>query len=110
MIDNLQRLIAASEKAPGAESLVEGARMVAQGFEAVLARHHCRRVEALGQPFDPAFHEAISQQHSDEHPPQTVVNVVQEGYVLHDRVVRPSKVIVSAGRAESREQRAENQD
>lgn len=95
VLDNLQRAIAAAEKSPEAAALLDGVRLVAQSLEGVLARHHCKRIEALGQPFDPAFHQAISQQPSTDQPPNTVLLVAQEGYVLHDRVVRPAQVIVS---------------
>ncbi len=94
-LDNIQRAIAAAEKSPSGNGLLDGVRLVAQSLETVLARHDCRRVDALGKPFDPAFHEAISQQPSADHPPGTVIMVVQDGYVLHDRVVRPAQVIVS---------------
>ena len=70
--------------------------MVAQQFEGVLERHHCLRIEALNEPFDPHRHEAVSQQPSNEYAANTVLMVTQTGYQLHDRVVRPSQVIVSA--------------
>jgi len=97
VLDNVKRAIAAAEKTPQANSLLEGVKMVAQSFDAVLTRYHCQRIEALGKPFDPAYHEAISQQPSAEHPPHTVMLVVQDGFVLYDRVVRPAQVIVSRG-------------
>jgi molecular chaperone GrpE len=96
VIDNLGRALAAAAEQPQEQSgLVDGVKMVAQSFEAVLARHGCKRIDALGKPFDPAFHEAISQQPSNDQPPQTVLYVAQDGYTLHDRVVRPAQVIVS---------------
>lgn len=95
VIDNLGRAIAAAEKSAETGGLIDGVKMVAQTLEGVLARHECKRIDALGKPFDPAFHEAISQQPSTEYPPQTVMLVAQEGYTLHDRVVRPAQVIVS---------------
>ena len=95
VLDNMQRAISAAEKAADAGTLLEGVKMVASSLEAVLARHACVRIQALHQPFDPAFHEAIGQQPSREFPPQTVMLVAQEGYMLHDRVVRPAQVIVS---------------
>jgi molecular chaperone GrpE len=73
--------------------------MVTRQLESVLERHHCTEVQALGQPFDPHFHEAISQQPSDEHPANTVLHVAQTGFQLHDRVVRPSQVVVSVAPA-----------
>jgi molecular chaperone GrpE len=99
VLDNIQRAITAAEKSPAGNGLLDGVRLVAQSLETVLARHDCRKVEALGKPFDPAFHQAISQQPSNDHPPGTVVLVAQDGYVLHDRVVRPAQVIVSTSPA-----------
>jgi molecular chaperone GrpE len=96
VLDNFGRAIAAADKAPEKSSLLDGVKMVAQSLESALARHDCRKIDALGKPFDPAFHEAISQQPSAEHPPQTVLLVAQDGYTLYDRVVRPAQVIVSA--------------
>ncbi len=95
VLDDMFRAIAAAEKTPSNEGLLEGVKMTAQGLLGALARHDCKQIEALHQPFDPAFHEAVSQQPSDEYPPHTVIMVVQEGYLLHDRVVRPAQVIVS---------------
>lgn len=95
VIDNLGRALAVAEKSGEKSGLIDGVRMVAQTFETVLTRNNCRKIDALGKPFDPAFHEAISQQPSAEHPPQTVLLVAQDGYILHDRVVRPAQVIVS---------------
>jgi molecular chaperone GrpE len=95
VLDDIYRAIEAAEKSPQAAALLDGVKLVAQSLEAALAKHDCRRIDALGKPFDPAFHEAISQQASADHPPSTVVLVAQEGYVLHDRVVRPAQVIVS---------------
>ena len=69
--------------------------MIAGSLLGVLARHNCQPIQALHQPFDPAFHQAISQQATAEFPPGTVVLVAQEGYMLHDRVLRPAQVIVS---------------
>ena len=95
VIDNLQRAMDAAEKTAEKGSLIDGVKMVAQTFQSVLARHDCKKIDALGKPFDPAFHEAISQQPSPDHEPQTVLLVAQDGYTLHDRVVRPAQVIVS---------------
>ncbi len=95
VVDNIQRAIAAAEQAHGGGSLLEGVKLVAQSLEAGLAKHNCKRIEAQGRPFDPAVHEAISQQPSADVPPGTVLFVAQEGYTLGDRVVRPAQVIVS---------------
>jgi len=94
--DNMGRAIEAGKQAKQSDTLLEGFKMVAQQLEDLLERHHCTKIEALGKPFDPHLHEAISQQPSEEHPPGTVAYVAQTGFQLHDRVVRPSQVIVSA--------------
>jgi len=95
VLDNMQRAIEAGEKSSQAAGLLDGIKLVAHNLTNVLAKHDCKKIDALGQPFDPAVHEAISQQPSAEHEPGTVTLVAQDGYVLHDRVVRPAQVIVS---------------
>ena len=93
--DNTVRAIEAAEKTPDVAKLLEGFKMVAGQLERVLTAHHCTRIQALHKPFDPHRHQAISQQPSAEYPPNTVLLVAQEGFLFHDRVVRPSQVIVS---------------
>jgi molecular chaperone GrpE len=95
VIDNIERAIEAAEKNADAGALLEGFKMVDQQLDDVLKRHHCTRIEALNAAFDPNVHHAVMQQPSEEHPANTVLMVTQSGYQLHDRVVRPSQVIVS---------------
>ena len=95
VLDNVDRAIEAGEKNADAAALLEGFKMVSQQLGEVLNRHHCTRIEALHTPFDPNVHHAVMQQPSEEHPANTVLMVTQNGYQLHDRVVRPSQVIVS---------------
>jgi molecular chaperone GrpE len=99
VLDNVGRALAAAEKTQDIEGLLTGFRMVAKQLEDVLSRHGCIRIEALHQPFDPHLHEAISQQPSDQHEANTIVTVAQEGYRLHDRVIRPAQVVVSAAKS-----------
>lgn len=94
--DNVHRAIEAGEHRGGDSPLLEGFKIVADQLEDVLRRHDCVKIDALWQPFDPNVHEAITQQPSEEHPPGTVVGETQTGFRLHDRVVRPSQVLVSA--------------
>jgi molecular chaperone GrpE len=95
VLDNITRAIDHAEKKADPAALMEGFRMVAQQLNTLLQRHHCKPIEAQGQAFDPALHEAVMQQPSPDQPPNTVMNVVQPGYQLYDRVVRPAQVIVS---------------
>jgi molecular chaperone GrpE len=101
VLDNARRAIEAAEKGADDAALLNGFQLLAQQLEGVLARHHCEKIDALHAPFDPHSHEAIFQQPSADHPPQTVILVNQEGYRLHDRVVRPSQVIVSSAPVQS---------
>lgn len=75
---------------------LEGMQLVARGLHDLLDRRGVERMDAEGQPFDPERHEALTRQPSEDVPPNTVVQVVQAGYLVGDRVLRPAKVIVSA--------------
>ena len=97
VVDNLERAIQAANKTGNAAGLLEGVQLVTQQFQRVLEAHHCKRIAAKGQPFDPGLHQAISQQPSDQQPAGTVLQEAQVGYQLHDRVIRPSLVLVSSG-------------
>lgn len=101
VLDNIDRAIEAAEKNSDADALLEGFRLVRQLLENVLTQHNCEPIEAVGQPFDPDYHEAILQQPSDEHEAGNVMMATQTGYRLHDRVVRPTQVIVSTGPADT---------
>jgi molecular chaperone GrpE len=97
VLDNVERAIQAAEKNADAAAILDGFKLVRQQLEDAIGWHHCQRIEALHQPFDPHVHHAVMQQASEEHPANTVLTVTQNGYQLHDRVVRPSQVIVSKG-------------
>lgn len=96
VLDNMDRAIEAAEKHGETGSLLEGIKLVRQSLLTTLNRYNVRPIEAQNTSFDPAFHEAIAQQPSADHPPGTVIQVVQDGYALYDRVVRPARVIVSS--------------
>ena len=70
-------------------------RLLLKAFE----RAGLSPVDPAGQPFDPSQHEAMAMQPSTEHPPHTVLQVVQKGWLLNGRLLRPARVIVSAGSA-----------
>ena len=95
VVDNVDRAIAAAEDSEGGAGLLEGVKMVSDQINSILERYNCTKIEAEGAPFDPNFHEAILQQPSADHPPGAVLHEAVVGYKLHDRVVRPSQVIVS---------------
>jgi len=94
-LDNLERATAAAEQAGEKGPLVQGVAMVHTQMLDVLRRHGITPIEAQGQPFDPNCHQAVLQQPSKEHPPMTVLQVLERGYMIHDRVLRPARVVVS---------------
>jgi len=95
VIDNLERALEHSE--PGADQggLQEGLNMTLKGFLDTLTRFGCTPVEAAGKTFDPNFHEAVSQEESADHEPNTVLRELQKGYMLKERLLRPAMVLVS---------------
>lgn len=94
-IDNLERAIESHHHSPESASLVDGMKMVVQQLLNTLSNHGCIKIESVGQPFDPNQHQAVQMQPSSEYPPNTVIADLRPGYLLHDRVVRPSQVFVS---------------
>lgn len=95
-LDNLRRALEAAKSAPDVAQLTQGVQMVLQQLENTLTAHSIKPIEAVGKPFDPNLHSAIQQVPSEQHPPGTVVTEYEKGYTLHDRVIRPTVVVVSA--------------
>ena len=98
--DNLNRAIDAAADSNDAAGLRDGVVMVVKQLDDSLGKHGIREIPADGELFDPNFHEAISQMPSDEHAAGTIAHVAVTGFQMHDRVVRPSQVIVSTGNGE----------
>ena len=98
-LDNLERATAAAEQAGEKGPLVQGVAMVHTQLLDILRRHGITPHRGQGKPFDPNLHQAVMQQPSKEHPPMTVLQVLEQGYMIHDRVLRPAQVVVSTTRA-----------
>jgi molecular chaperone GrpE len=96
-VDNLERAMEHGAQNAGAEvrGVLDGIALVHREILAALEKHGVSQIDAAGQIFDPAVHEAIGQIPSSGVPANTVVQVLQKGYVIHDRMVRPSRVLVS---------------
>jgi molecular chaperone GrpE len=93
--DNLQRAVDAAKQVGEQGPLVQGVAATQAQVLQIFGRHGIKPIEALHQPFDPNRHEAVMQQPSADHPPGTVLQVLQQGFQIHDRVLRPASVIVS---------------
>lgn len=95
VIDNFERGLSHAGETRDFDALNNGLKLVHDQLLDVLKRHEIGKIDALGRPFDPNQHEAVGQLVSQEHPDHTVIDVQQQGYQMHERVIRPSRVIVS---------------
>jgi len=95
VLDNLERALGAAESSAVPAAFVEGVEMIAQMFRGVFEKHGVTPVKALGEPFDPALHEALAQIPSPGAIPNTVVEELEKGYLYKDRLLRPAKVVIS---------------
>jgi molecular chaperone GrpE len=96
VVDNLERAIEhARNQDETVQGLLEGVEMTLSQCHKLLEKFGVTPVVAVGEPFDPTWHEAMGQMESDEHPPNTVLQEMQKGYVLNDRLLRPALVMVA---------------
>jgi len=95
IIDNLERAVAHAAGGGNGKPLVEGVEMVLRSLVDTLGKHGVTQISAVGQPFDPAKHEAMAQLETDAHEPNSVVEELHKGYMLHDRLLRPALVTVA---------------
>lgn len=102
VLDDFDRSLKASAETVDAESLRRGVELIAQKLARVLEREGLVPFESVGQPFDVAYHDALLQIPRGEVPPHTVIEEVERGYRLRDKVLRHAKVVVSAS-ADDRE-------
>jgi molecular chaperone GrpE len=99
VVDDLERAIRAADEGAGGVALLDGVRLVAKALLDTLERHGVTRVEAHGQPFDPAHHEAVAHLESGAHEAGMVIQEHRGGFRLNDRLLRPALVSVSKGPA-----------
>ncbi len=93
--DNLERAVQHAETGADYDSLLEGMRMILKGFWDSIAKFGCTPFDSLGCDFDPNLHEAVMQQEAANEPENKVLQELQRGYKLHDRLLRPAMVVVS---------------
>jgi molecular chaperone GrpE len=99
VVDNLQRTVEAAERQSPTSvenaALLEGVRATLRAFLQTLERFGIRPIDAQGKPFDPNVHEAVMEVDDPSKPPGTVTQVVEQGYTVRDRLLRPARVVVS---------------
>ncbi len=95
VLDNFERTIAHVEAGATVESLVSGIKAVEKQLRAALESQNVRRIQSVGQPFDPEVHEALGTEVSSEHPDDTVVIEIEPGYKMGEKIIRPARVKVT---------------
>lgn len=95
VVDNLEKAITHSQDEDSIEAIREGVDLTLKGLMDILQKAGVETVEAVGEQFDPNFHEAVSEMADDGIKPGAVIKDLQKGYTLHQRLIRPSMVIVN---------------
>lgn len=96
VVDNFERAVAAASVNGDFESLAKGVDMIFRQLESTLEQEGLKAMNVVGEPFNPEFHQAIMTVDSDEHEEGIIVEEVQKGYILKDKVLRPAMVKVSS--------------
>ncbi len=93
--NDIERALAHTDDDQKLESLKEGVTLVFNKFSKLLEEQKVTKIKTKGEPFDFNFHEALMQQESNDHPPHTVLEEIEAGYMYKDKVIKHAKVIVS---------------
>jgi molecular chaperone GrpE len=104
VLDDLERALSSVPDGTAGEPWLEGIRLIQRKFRGILEAQGLSPIEAVGEPFDPRFHEAVRQAEGEE---GMVVEEQEKGYMFRDRVIRPSKVVVGVGEKEGSETEGE---
>ncbi len=97
-LDNFQRALDSAKTSNDYENFHKGVELIYTHMKEILTKEGLKEIEALGKPFDPNFHEAVTQVESDEHDEGIIIDEISKGYMLNDRLLRASKVVVSKGK------------
>ena len=95
VVDNLERALAAAAEAPEANAIAEGVDLTLRSLMETLKKNGIESVDPAGEPFDPQLHQAMTMVPNPDMEPNTVMDVMQKGYTLSGRLLRPAMVVVS---------------
>ena len=95
VLDNFERAFDSAHKMNDFKSLHQGVEMILKQIHALLKKNGVKKIDCLGKPFDPTTQEAIAHAETNEHPENTVIEEVQKGYLLGEKIIRPAVVKVS---------------
>ena len=110
VVDNLERAISSTKENSDKEGLLKGVELTHKEIIRLFETFNVKTVEAENQIFDPNFHQAVTQEETDKVPDNTVTQVLQKGYLLHDRLIRPAMVIVSKNKKKDATDKKENKE
>ena len=99
VVDNLERALDSSDNDEKTDGIAAGIELTLKEILKILDRFEVKPIEALGKNFNPCFHQAVLQEETSDQADNTVLKEFQRGYMLHDRLIRPSMVVVSKVRA-----------
>jgi len=102
VVDNLELAINSANANPKSDSsLKEGLDLTHKEIMRVFDRFNVKPIESKGKSFDPTYHEGVMQEETEEYPENTVINEMQKGYLIHDRLLRPAMVVVAKPKTNS---------
>jgi molecular chaperone GrpE len=103
VLDHYEMGLQTAEQHDADKAVVDGFRMVYDQFLGILGKFNVKPVDAVGQPFDPHMHEALTHMPSEEYPAEVCSNQIRRGYLFGDRLLRAAQVVVSSGPARTEE-------
>ena len=102
VVDNLERALSSSNGSSSNDKcMADGVNLTLKEILKVFEKFNVKSIESIRQPFDPNFHQAMMQEETDDYPENTVITELQKGYMIHDRLLRPSMVVVAASKAKN---------
>ena len=110
VLDNLEKALSHSDNENNVHALKEGIRLTLKGLKDTLSKSGLEEVKGLGEPFDPCFHEAVSEMDDPKAKPGIVLTELQKGYTLNTRLIRPAMVVVNRQKSSHEADQGKNSD
>jgi molecular chaperone GrpE len=110
VLDNLEKALSHSKNENTVHALKEGIHLTLKGLKDTLSKSGLEEVKALGEPFDPCFHEAVSEMDDPKAKPGIVLTELQKGYTLNTRLIRPAMVVVNRHKASHKADQEKNSE
>ena len=106
VVDNLERALNSSNgNNSNDKCMADGVNLTLKDILKVFEKFNVKPIESIGQIFDPNFHQAMMQEETDDYPENTVITELQKGYMIHDRLLRPSMVVVAATKVKTEDKK-----